>query len=101
MVTRTVEAPPGLTRREREVLLALCRPVLSGDLFTEPASVREIADQLVVTEAAVKHHLRHLYDKFGFEGASGRRRVHLANEAVRRGAVRISDLHRGRSWSGS
>src|SRR6266511_3509849 len=31
---------PGLTRRERDVLVALCRPLASGDVFTEPASVR-------------------------------------------------------------
>ena len=73
-------------------LLALCRPVLSADLFTEPASIRLIAEQLVVTEAAVKQHLLRLYDKFGVYESGERRRVRLANEAVRRGAVSLADL---------
>jgi DNA-binding CsgD family transcriptional regulator len=91
--TQASEPPPALTRREREVLLVLCRTVLAGAAFTEPASIREIAEALVVTEAAVKQHLAHLYDKFGiFEGGGERRRVRLANEALRRGAVTIADL---------
>lgn len=91
-VTRTAEPPPDLTRRERDVLVALCRPVLSADLFTEPASIRAIAEELVVTEAAVKQHLLRLYDKFGVYESGERRRVRLANEAVRRGAVTLADL---------
>jgi DNA-binding CsgD family transcriptional regulator len=90
--TQASEPPPELTRREREVLLALCRTVLGGAAFTEPASIREIADALVVTEAAVKQHLVHLYDKFGIHGGGERRRVQLANEALRRGAVTIAEL---------
>jgi hypothetical protein len=81
-----------LTRRERDVLLALCRPVLDGDVFTEPASVREIAAALVVTEAAVKQHLLHLYDKFGIDDPGTRRRLLLAREAMRRGAVTLGDV---------
>jgi class 3 adenylate cyclase len=83
--------PPELTRRERDVLLALCRPALDFDVFTEPASVREIALSLVVTEAAVKQHLLHLYDKFGITETADRRRVRLAREAIRRGAVALAD----------
>ena len=90
--TQASEPPPELTRREREVLLVLCRTVLAGAAFTEPASIREIANALVVTEAAVKQHLAHLYDKFGISGGGERRRVQLANEALRRGAVTITDL---------
>jgi hypothetical protein len=40
----------------------------------------------------VKQHLLHLYDKFGIYGTSERRRVQLANEALGRGAVTVSDL---------
>jgi tetratricopeptide (TPR) repeat protein len=81
---------PELTRRERDVLLALCGPVLSEDVFAEPASVREIAGALVVTDAAVKQHLLHLYAKFGIDTAAGRRRVVLAKEAIKRGAVDLA-----------
>lgn len=89
--TVATEAPPELTRRERDVLVALCRPVLSGDVFTEPASTQQVADMLVVSEAAVKQHLARLYDKFEIHDVD-RRRVRLANEAIRRGAVTLTDL---------
>jgi hypothetical protein len=82
---------PEVTRRERDVLIALCLPMLRGDVFTEPASIREIAARLTVTDAAVKQHLQHLYDKFGIHDAD-RRRARLANEALRTGAVTIADL---------
>lgn len=91
VATEPVQGPPELTRRERDVLVALCRPVLAGDLFTEPASIRQVADALTVTEAAVKQHLLRLYDKFGLHEGT-RRRLRLANEAVRRGAVTLADL---------
>ena len=84
------EAPP-LTTRERDVLLALCRPLLTGDAFTEPASTRAIATELVVSEAAVKQHLSRLYVKFDVADGE-RRRVQLANAAVSAGAVKVSDL---------
>jgi DNA-binding CsgD family transcriptional regulator len=91
--TATAAPPPELTRRERDVLLALFGPARTGEMFTEPASTRDIADALTVSDAAVKQHLAKLYDKFGiFDG--DRRRVRLANEALRRGAIRLSDLHR-------
>ena len=90
-VTEMGKAPPELTPREREVLIALCQPVISGDVFTEPASVRDLAGSLVVTEAAVKAHLLRLYGKFEIpEGPH--RRARLANEAVRRGAIRLAEL---------
>ena len=98
--TQASEPPPQLTRREREVLLVLCRTVLGGAAFTEPASIREIADALVVSEAAVKQHLGHLYDKFGIHGGGERRRVRLANEALRRGAVTITDLRQADAMDG-
>lgn len=90
--TEGTEPLPELTRREREVLYELCRTVLAGEVFTEPVSQREIAAALVVTETAVKHHLLRLYDKFGIHGEGERRRVRLANEAVRRGAVTMAGL---------
>ena len=73
-------------------LKLLSAPVAAGEAFTEPASIREIADALVVSEAAVKQHLAHLYDKFGIHGGGERRRVRLANEALRRGAVTMAGL---------
>ena len=93
---RDRSAPPELTAGERRVLLALCSPVLSGDVFTPPASVATIAGALCVTESAVKQQLGRLYLKFDVEEGSDRR-VRLANEALTCGAVRVADLQAMRS----
>jgi len=78
---------PDLTRRECEVLTALCRPALAQDAFVAPATAHEVAGQLVVTEAAVKQHLLRLYSKFRIaEGVN--RRARLANEVISAGVVR-------------
>jgi pSer/pThr/pTyr-binding forkhead associated (FHA) protein len=90
--TEAGDAPPSLTTRECDVLLALCRPLLARDIFTEPASTRAIADELVITQAAVKQHLANLYDKFGVASGDSHRRARLANEALRRGAVSLTQL---------
>lgn len=90
--TERIEPPPGLTPRERDVLVALCRPLLTADVFTEPASTRQIADVLAVSEAAVRQHLIRLYDKFSVYEGEDNPRMRLANEAIRRGAVRLADL---------
>jgi DNA-binding NarL/FixJ family response regulator len=90
--TEGTSPPPELTRRERDVLRALCRPLFGGQVFSEPASLREIAAALVVTEAAVEQHLLRLYDKFGIATRTGSRRSQLANEALRRGAITLADL---------
>ena len=93
-LTRTIEAegPPALTPREHDVLVVLCRPLLDRDLFTEPSTVKEVATELVVSEAAVKQHLVNLYDKFGVSDTAQHRRSRLANEALRRAAVTLNDL---------
>jgi pSer/pThr/pTyr-binding forkhead associated (FHA) protein len=89
--TETDEGAPRLTPRERDVLVVLCRPLLARDQFTEPSSIKEIAAELVVSDAAVKQHLANLYEKFGV-AATDHRRTRLANEAIRRGAVTLADL---------
>jgi pSer/pThr/pTyr-binding forkhead associated (FHA) protein len=90
--TEAEQAPPDLTPRERDVLVALCRPLLARDMFTEPAPTRAIADELVITQAAVKQHLANLYDKFGIPAGEVHRRARLANEALRRGAISLKEL---------
>jgi len=80
---------PRLTRLELEVLVVLCRPLVSDDPFPEPASVRRMALERFVPEAAIKQHLQNLYDKFAIP-SEGDRRVRLANEAIRRGAVTLT-----------
>lgn len=93
VTTEPMRHAPMRTAREQEVLVELCRPVLSGQAFTPPASVRSMADALFVTEAAVKQHLGHLYDKFLIDQQDGvSRRVLLANMAIQSGAVTLRDL---------
>ena len=88
-------AAPELTRRELDVIAALCRPAMSDDAFVAPATAREIAADLVVTEAAVKQHLLRLYQKFRIpEGTN--RRTRLANEVIALGLVRpLADFGSG------
>lgn len=81
-----------MTPREHDVLVALCRPATSPELFVEPSSVREIAALLAVSEAAVKQHLLNLYGKFGIVDDGERRRVTLARMAMRSGVVGVGDL---------
>jgi FHA domain len=92
-------AMPELTRRELDVVAALCKPALCDEAFVAPATARDIAADLVVTEAAVKQHLLRLYQKLKIaEGPN--RRVRLANEVVARGLVRPlpkGDTRRGPS----
>ena len=93
--TALTEGPPPLTRREQELLIALCRPLFGDAAFKQPATTKQLAGQLYVTEAAVKFHLANLYDKFRISeptATGGSRRVALANEAIRRRAVSIADL---------
>jgi DNA-binding CsgD family transcriptional regulator len=82
---------PELTRREREVLEALCRPALHQEAFVAPATAHEVAEELVVTEAAVKQHLLRLYQKFKVEEGPNRR-ARLANEVISAGVVRPAPL---------
>lgn len=92
--TALTEGPPPLTRREQELLVALCRPLFDDAAFKQPATTKQLAAELYVSEAAVKFHLANLYDKFDISEPSGggSRRVTLANEAMRRRAVTIADL---------
>lgn len=93
--TDTGPGPPKLTSREKVVLIALCRPLLHSNPFAGPASIRQIADELVVSDAAVKFHLSNLYDKFGIYDTAQSRRLVLANEAILRRAVTLADLRTG------
>lgn len=90
--TAAVQSAPDLTRREREVLVALCRPVLERNLLSEPASIRRIAGELVISESAVKKHLQRLYDKFEIHDTAERHRGRLVSDAIRRGAVNVGDV---------
>jgi predicted component of type VI protein secretion system len=89
--TEATVLAPQLTPRERDVLVALFRPMASGEMFAEPASTRAIAQALWVSEAAVKQHLLRLYEKFRVTDGE-RRRTRLANEALRCGAISLAEV---------
>jgi hypothetical protein len=83
--TAALDPPPDLTTREVELLAVLCRPILGEAAWAEPASVRDMAEALSVSESAIKKALGRLYTKFGLE-AEDRRRGRLATAAIRSGA---------------
>ncbi len=89
--TAPLQPAPRLTPRERDLLVALCRPLLRGSLLAEPANISAIAHELVVSESAVKKLLGRAFDRFGLHDEE-RRRPRLALEALRRGAVSMADL---------
>jgi hypothetical protein len=89
--TSPLATAPPVSRRERDLLIALCRPLLVGSVIADPASVRELASELIVSESAVKKLLGRTYDRFGLEG-DDRRRGRLAMEALSRGVVSVGDL---------
>src|SRR5438094_1070621 len=80
-----------LTRREREVLVELCRPILERASFHEPAPTRDIARTLFVTETAVKQHLLRMYEKLDVPESGNRRRA-LANAALEQGIIEATEL---------
>jgi predicted component of type VI protein secretion system len=86
--------PPPLTVREREVLLAVLRPLIAAGPFGQPASTPEIAKALWVSDAAVKRHLVHLYRKFGIDGRGASRQARLASAALQQGAITLSEAQR-------
>ncbi|MCK9896370.1 FHA domain-containing protein [Frankia sp. AgB32] len=83
--------PPDLTRREWDVLRALSRPAGAPGTFVIPLSTRQLAQDLVVTEGAVKQHLLRLYRKFDIPPGPNRR-GRLANEVLRLGIVRADPV---------
>jgi pSer/pThr/pTyr-binding forkhead associated (FHA) protein len=95
-VVATVATPsaatPEVSAAQRRVLTALCRPLAEGERST-PATNEEIARELVLSVAAIKTHLRALFERFGVEDLpQNEKRVRLAELALAGGVVRTSDL---------
>lgn len=90
-VTDHQAPPPLLTSRERDVLLAIMRPLVAGP-FGQAASTAEIARALGVSDVAVKRHMLRLYRKFGIEGSGSARQARLAAAALQRGAITLSEV---------
>ena len=85
-------APAPVTPAQTRVLVALCRPMIS-DTHAPPASNKEIADVLVLSVAAIKSHIRALFDTLGVEDLpQNRKRARLAQLALQLGLVSERDL---------
>jgi pSer/pThr/pTyr-binding forkhead associated (FHA) protein len=57
----------GLSSTQRRVLIALCRPYQDENAFATPATDQQIADELVLSIAEVRAHLRVLSAKLGVD----------------------------------
>ena len=79
---------PHLSEQQRKVLSILCRPLESQSALSPLPTNQEIADELHLSVAAVKLHLRALFDKFGVAHlAQNRKRLALAQQALQLGLL--------------
>jgi len=93
VATPTV-ASPAVSGAQRRVLVALCRPLAGGERST-PATNDEIARELVLSLAAIKSHMRAMFERFGLEDLpQNEKRLRLAERALAGGIVRSGDLDR-------
>jgi pSer/pThr/pTyr-binding forkhead associated (FHA) protein len=92
--TVSVIAGPGavsVTPTQRQILVALCRPVRDSAFATPPPN-REIADEVGLSIDAVKAHLRTLFERFGLEHLpQNQKRARLAAMALLQGIVTVRD----------
>ena len=89
-----LEGPPvELSRMQREVLIALCRPYRQPATHGVPATNQRIAEDINVSVAAVKSHLRALFEKFAIADLpQNQKRARLAGLAFERGLLSDRDL---------
>ena len=96
MATRTATgeyAAPVISDAQRRVAVALCRPFGAADGFAAPATNQEIADELFLTVAAVKTHLRALFARFGIEDLpQNEKRLRLVELLLNTGVVGDHEL---------
>jgi pSer/pThr/pTyr-binding forkhead associated (FHA) protein len=86
---------PELSPAQQRVLIALCRPYGLRDAFARPATNQQIGEELHLTVAAVKTHLRSLFQRFGIEELpKNEKRAELARIAFETGAVSSADIGR-------
>jgi hypothetical protein len=87
------ELAASITPSQRRVLVALCRPVTGGSTHAIPATNPQIAEQLFLTVAAVKTHLRGLFHAFGIEDLPQQeKRQRLVTLALASGLVTERDM---------
>ena len=83
-----------ISEAQRRVLVALCRP-LAADSRAVPATNRQIADELHLSQNGVKTHIRALFAKLGIdELPQYQKRSELARRALESGLVSPRDVSR-------
>jgi hypothetical protein len=94
--TTVVADKAGLVRvseAQQRVLVALCRPIAAEGGAAVPASNREIAEELHLSQSGVKTHVRALFAKLGIdELPQYRKRMELAHRAFDLGLVGRRDV---------
>jgi hypothetical protein len=84
-------AAVNLTPTQKQILVALCRPVRDS-AFATPLTNKEIADEVSLSVDAVKAHLRTLFERFGLEDLpQNQKRARLAAVALLQGIVTQRD----------
>ena len=82
-----------ITPAQRRVLIALCRPYKGASSYATPATNQQIAEELFLSVAAVKSHLRSLTRAFGIDDLPQQeKRQRLVAMALQLGVVRERDL---------
>ncbi len=82
-----------LTDSQRQVLVALCRPLAAPGGFGTPASNRQIAQELQLSVDAVRTRLRALFSAFEVPDLpQNRKRAELARRALAAAVVTPADL---------
>jgi pSer/pThr/pTyr-binding forkhead associated (FHA) protein len=82
-----------VTPAQHRVLIALCRPYKGGANFATPATNPQIAEELYLSVAAVKSHLRALTRAFGIDDLPQQeKRQRLVAMALQLGVVKERDL---------
>jgi pSer/pThr/pTyr-binding forkhead associated (FHA) protein len=81
-----------LTPSQRQILIALCRPLLASGSAT-PATNREIAAEVYLSVDAVKAHLRALFERFGYADLpQNEKRARLATRVLEDGTLSPRDF---------
>jgi hypothetical protein len=93
MLSEGAELASSITAAQRRVLIALCRPCANESRFATPATNPQIAEELFLTVAAVKTHLRALFHAFDIEDLPQQEKRHrLVELAFASGLVSERDL---------
>jgi pSer/pThr/pTyr-binding forkhead associated (FHA) protein len=93
MAAKEQRSAASVTDTQRRVLVALCRPFVTGSEFATPTTNRQIAEEVFLSVDAVKANLRTLFEKFEVdELPQNKKRIRLAELALRSGVVSSRDL---------